>query len=95
MEWFIGVIVVLVVGGVVAALSISSDSQKFVQMGDITGKTTAEIIAVVGPPSSISGMADGGQLLQWMKTNSAGGYHYAIAFDAEGKAVGYTHQWAQ
>ena len=93
MEWVLGFIAVLVVGGIIAGISISSGSNRFAEIGDITGKTEAEIIAAVGPPNSISGMADGGKLLQWMQTNSAGGYHYAIAFDADGKAVGYTHQW--
>jgi hypothetical protein len=64
---------------------------KFAKMGDIRGMSVAEIKKKVGSPSSISNNSDG-TLLQWIKTGIFGGYHFAIKFDREGKAVGFTHQ---
>lgn len=64
---------------------------KFAKMGNIRGMSIAEVKKRVGSPTSISSIADG-SLLQWIKTGLFGGYHYAIKFDAEGKAVGFTHQ---
>jgi hypothetical protein len=71
-----------------------SKAQAFVDLGDIRGKPEEEIIAAVGPPTSISATPEG-KLLQWMLVGEVGGYHYAILFDLEGKAIGYTHQYAQ
>lgn len=63
---------------------------RFQSLGNMTGKTKDEIIAVVGPPNSSSAMADGGQLLQWLQA----GYHIAIAFDANGIFVGIQHEFS-
>lgn len=63
----------------------------FSKMGDIRGKTIAGIKKKVGSPTSISNLADG-DLYQWIKTGVFGGYHYAIKFDPNGLAVGFTHQ---
>ncbi|WP_428410226.1 hypothetical protein [Hyphococcus sp.] len=93
MFWII--LIVLVVGGAVfAAASMKGKQQAFVDMGDVTGKTINEIIAKVGPPSSVSAVGAGEELYQWIETNSAGGYHYALLFK-DGKCEGYTHQHAQ
>lgn len=66
----------------------------FASLGEVPGKTRSEIEAVVGPPSSISGMPNGGTLLQWQIVNQAGGYHIAMAFDADGICEGITHESA-
>ena len=63
---------------------------RFLVLGDMTGKTADEIIAVVGNPSSISSMAAGNTLLQWQAT----GCHMALLFDANGRFVKITHQHA-
>jgi len=54
----------------------------------LKGKKKEDIIAVVGPPNSISATPDGGQLLQWIST----GYHIVIVFDANGICQGVTHE---
>lgn len=64
---------------------------RFLGLGDMTGKTAEEIIAVVGPPSSISSMALGQTLMQWQAT----GCHVALLFGANGQFVKITHQYAQ
>ncbi len=89
MWWLLAIPVLIVIGG---ALSTGSKVNSFAAMGDITGKTLAEIKSSVGEPSSISAAGDGGTLYQWMAISGSSGYHYAILFDADGKAVGYTHQ---
>jgi hypothetical protein len=64
---------------------------RFLALGDMTGKTADEIIAVVGPPSSLSSMAGGKTLMQWMAT----GCHMSLLFDASGRFERITHQHAQ
>jgi hypothetical protein len=64
---------------------------RFLALGDMTGRTADEIVAVVGRPSSISSMAFGQTLLQWQ----AIGCHMALLFDADGRFVKITHQYAQ
>ena len=63
----------------------------FAKMGDIRGKSIEEIKKKVGSPTSVTNLS-GGPLYQWIKTGLFGGYHYAIQFDANGAAVGFTHQ---
>ena len=92
MEFFLILIVMLpVVGLVVGALATSATKNSFVNLGDISGKPLDEIVAAVGPPNSISAHPDG-SLYQWLGINGGSSYHYAILFDHEGKAIGYTHQ---
>jgi len=64
-------------------------SLRFATLGDMRGKTEGEIIAVVGPPSSVSSMAFGQSLLQWQAT----GYHIALLFDAGGRFLKITHEY--
>lgn len=71
-------------------------ANKFVKLGNITGTPIGQIVKRVGPPTSISSTGSG-QLYQWMKI---GGifqrtYHYAISVDADGKAIGFTHQFVK
>jgi len=63
---------------------------RFLALGDLTGKTWDEIIAVTGPPSSRSSMARGQILLQWQ----APGCHMALLFDSTGRFVKITHEYA-
>lgn len=67
--------------------SAPSPQNGFTSLGDMTGKSKAEIIAAAGPPTSISAIIDG-QLLQWIN----GGYHIAIKFDSNGIFAGITHE---
>lgn len=70
-------------------------ANKFVKLGNIQGKPISEIVRKVGKPTSISSRA-GGQLYQWIKTSIFfRSYHYAISVDADGNAIGYTHQFTK
>lgn len=92
MEWLWILIAVPIIALIGGALSTGMKANAFTAMGNIQGKTLAEITSAVGQPNSISAAPDGGTLYQWMGVNGGSGYHYAILFDAEGKAVGFTHQ---
>lgn len=65
--------------------------KKFAQLGNIKGMPIEDIVAAVGPANSIS-CRDDGMLYQWQKISPTGAAHYAVLVDADGKAVGYTHQ---
>lgn len=64
---------------------------RFIGLGDLTGKTAEQIIAVVGPPTSRSFMAHNQVLLQWQAT----GCHMALLFDGEGRFLKITHEYAR
>lgn len=70
-----------------AAMSATSVQKKFADLGTLTGKTKAEILAVVGQPNSVSSVGDGKTLLQWQAT----GYHIALMFTGE-ICDGVTHE---
>jgi hypothetical protein len=92
MEILFAIIVLLpLVGLIFGAMATSDKKNAFIALGDIRGKPLADIVAAVGQPNSISAHAQG-SLYQWLGVNSASSYHYAILFDHEGKAIGYTHQ---
>jgi hypothetical protein len=89
---FIGI---TVVGGIFAAIqnhTITSPGralyQKFVNLGSVEGMHKDEIIAAVGPPTSLSGLPDGKVLIQWQAT----GCHMALQFSAD-ICQGITHQY--
>jgi hypothetical protein len=63
---------------------------RFIALGDMTGKTSTQIRAVVGHPTSRSSIANGQTLLQWQAT----GYHIAILFDANERFEKITHEYA-
>lgn len=69
-------------------------AKKFAALGSIRGVPIDDIVRRVGRPTSISSMAQG-QLYQWLKTGIFSGYHYSISVDADGKAIGFTHQYAK
>ena len=65
--------------------------QRFIALGDMTGKTADEIITALQiQPTSISSMARGMTLLQWQ----AIGCHMSLLFDANSKFVKISHQYA-
>ncbi len=86
-------ICLLAFGSVFGAVSVLMKKNGFAQLGNINGMHRNIIVGKVGQPNSVSATATG-TLLQWTKVSSVGGYHYAILFDREDKAVGYTHQSA-
>lgn len=63
---------------------------RLVGLGDMTGKTATEIIAVLGSPTSRTSNAKGQVLLQWLAPE----YQVAIVFDAEERFVKTLHQSA-
>ena len=91
MWWFLGLTLLFIVGGAWQQQWMLSEGKalaaKFGALGNLIGKTEAEIIAAVGPPNSRSAMATG-QLLQWQRT----GYHIALIFDDQGQCGGITHE---
>ncbi|MEM0006970.1 MAG: hypothetical protein QXR89_01710 [Candidatus Bathyarchaeia archaeon] len=84
----IGLGMCLLIWVFVRAPAISLQS-KFKKLGVVKGKRKEEIIAVVGPPNSIS-MTPNGELLQWISP----GYHIALLFDSNGVCLGITHETA-
>lgn len=92
MEIALAVIVSVVLFGVTSALFRESGNplqQKFESLGQLPGKTREEIIAVVGPPNSMSAAGDGKTLLQWMTPD----YHVALLFEGEA-CLDVTHEHA-
>jgi hypothetical protein len=89
------VIFLIAVVGAIAGGASNAEARalpsKFVALGDISGKPIEDIVKAVGPATSISAAANG-MLYQWHKVSAAGGAHYAILVDTNGKAIGYTHQ---
>ena len=62
--------------------------QKFVDLGTLKGKSLSEITSVVGSPNSVSTMAGGTKLCQWMAT----GYHISLLFDENDICLGVNHE---
>ena len=91
MEIAIALIGGLILFAVIAALVRTPGNllkQRFGSLGQLPGKTKEEIIAVVGPPNSISAAPGGKTLLQWM----APGYHVALLFEGDA-CLGITHEF--
>ena len=86
---FIGGIVLFAVMSAMTKAPGRSLQVKFVRMGTLAGKTKDEIIAIVGTPNSISALADGKAMLQWMAT----GYHIALIFNGD-ICEGVSHEFA-
>lgn len=63
---------------------------KFAELGTLAGRTRDDIVAVVGPPSSMSRLAEGRVLLQWQ----AAGCHMALMF-RDDTCQGVSHQFVQ
>lgn len=92
LPWLFGAIIV---GGAISAAFQQSNvtapgrelHARFTSLGDMTGKTKAEIVAVVGQPTSVSELPEGKELLQWQAT----GCHVALRFSG-GQFDGITHE---
>ena len=66
---------------------------RFRGLGRIAGKTRRDIVRAVGPPNSISSLAGGKALLQWLSP----GYHIALRFNGQAEesiCEGVTHETA-
>lgn len=67
-------------------------SQKFANVGTLSGLSGDEIISKVGSPTSTSSTVDaeGNPVIirQWLKT----GYHIALMFDTNDICLGVTHE---
>ena len=89
--WFFFIVVAVIVDGAMQQQWILSEgkalAEKFGALGNLIGKTEADIVAAVGSPTSRSALATG-QLLQWQRT----GYHIALIFDDQGQCGGVTHE---
>lgn len=86
---FIGGLILFVLVSVLVRAQGSQLQQRFGSLGELPGKTKEEIIAVVGPPSSVSAAPEGKTVLQWM----APGYHVALLFEGEA-CLGITHEFS-
>jgi hypothetical protein len=87
-------------GEVVARGPVPAVSGSFLQrigaIGDLRGYTRQDLVNVLGPPTSISAAANGGQLLQWQKTSAFGrSYHFALIFDRNELCGGITRQFVR
>jgi hypothetical protein len=72
----------LILFGVITALVRAPGQNlhaKFVELGELKGRSRKEIEAAVGPPNAVSAIADGKSVCQWMQT----GYHIALLFDGD------------
>jgi hypothetical protein len=61
----------------------------------VRGYKKEDIVAALGPPTSISVVA-GGQLLQWQKASAfSRSYHFSLIFDRDGYCGGIRHQFVK
>jgi hypothetical protein len=74
-----------------SAGTLKKQRRAFAALGNVVGKSKNDITASVGPPTSISAVAPNQQLLQWIITTSAGGYHVALLFEND-TCLGITHE---
>lgn len=85
---FIGGIILFLILGAAVRIPGNTLRQKFVALGTLKGKTFTEIKNACGAPSSVSSMANGKTLRQWMAT----GYHIALIFDENDVCQGVSHE---
>lgn len=91
---YLAIFAVVIIGGAIQMATVTRPGKqlhaKFVGMGTLAGRTKDEIIAEVGPPTSVSGLPDGKTLLQWQAT----GCHMALRFAGD-ICEGITHEHVQ
>ena len=87
-------VVIPLIVGLASVVMRNTTRDAFVNLGTITGMPMRDIVATVGPPSSISTVA-GGTLYQWIQVGQGTHVHYAILADHEDRALHYTHQSVQ
>ena len=92
--WIVGIAVVafILAPAIGGAVHTSEFSSRFQALGDISGMEIQSIIDRVGAPTAITAI-EGGTLYQWVKNVGFNSSHYAIAVDADGKAIGFQHQF--
>lgn len=94
MNWAVVIIfVILIIIGIAINASPITLKNKFVSAGTLRGRSKAEIIALVGRPTSVSGADAGKTLLQWMDSTGSGSYHIALLFDQNDICEGVTHEF--
>ena len=88
-----GIILYLIMGAAVKAPG-KVLASKFASLGNMSGKTYAEIKSVVGPENSVSHTTnDDGEVItirQWMAT----GYHIVLLFDSDDNFIGISSETA-
>lgn len=86
-----GILLYFIMGAVVKAPG-TVLATKFASLGDMSGKTYAEIKRVVGTENSVSRkVLDDGQVVtirQWMAT----GYHIVLLFDGDDNFIGISNE---
>jgi len=89
--WIIGIFALSIIVFSLQQQSVTAPGrelhQKFVDLGNLQGKTKDEIISAVGQPSSISVAGPDQTLLQWQAT----GCHMALLFTGD-ICDGITHE---
>lgn len=95
MEWIFLIFVVALplIPMMLGAFSTKEKVNAFQSLGDIRGKPIDDIVAAVGPANSISALADGRSVYQWIEVSGSSSCHYAILVDPQMKALGYSHQF--
>lgn len=81
-------VLLIVISTMVNGASGGSLQRKFVKLGNLRGRTYAEIASVVGAPNAVSQTGDGGTLKQWITS----GYHIALLFDANNVCQGISSE---
>lgn len=66
--------------------------KKFARLGTLPGRHKDEILAAVGPVSTVSAAGAGKSLLQWQRASSTGAYHIALLFGVDGVCEAVTHE---
>ena len=74
------VIIIALIAGIANAINRPSGS-KFSSLGELRGKTLAEVIGAVGLPTSYSTSKPQTILVQWITT----GFHIALLFEYRGQ----------
>lgn len=91
LPWLVGAIIL---GSIISAALKSASTPAlqtgFISLGNLIGKTQAEIVQVVGSPNSVSALGDGRYLAQWMAPDSR--YHIALIFTAAAICEGISHE---
>lgn len=59
-------------------------------LGDLSGRSLAEVVALIGPPTSRSQLPRGNELVQWRVAQD----RFAILFDQDGKFIRMTREHA-
>lgn len=90
--WAVFVTVLMLIAGAVQRARENNPGKRlharFAALGTLAGRSREDIVATVGPPCSVSALAEGRMLLQWQAT----GYHMALIF-RDGTCQGVSHEF--